>query len=294
MINLAPICLFTYNRLEETKKTVAALQNNFLAKESELYVFSDGWKKEGDRDKILAVRNFLNQIKGFKKITIVETQLNKGLANSIIGGVTDVIEKHGKVIVLEDDLITSPNFLNFNNQALNFYEKNDKIFSISGYTLDLPSLNNTEKDFYFGYRSSSWGWATWLDRWKLVDWEIKDYRAFVKSRALKSEFRRGGADLPGMLKNQMTGRIDSWAIRWCYNQFKRDQLTVFPTKSKLISIGFGDNATHTKSTKRFDTKLDTTNQVNFNFQDEIILNKKLVKEHKFKFSLIMRILDRLK
>lgn len=292
--NCAPICLFTYNRLEETEKTIRALKNNFLAAESELFIFSDGWKSEEGRTKIEEVRVFLNTIKGFKKITIFESPINKGLANSIISGVTKIIEKHGKVIVLEDDLITSSNFLNFNNQALDFYERNDEIFSISGYTLDLPSLNNTEKDFYFGYRASSWGWATWLDRWKLVDWEIKDYRAFVKSRALKSKFRRGGADLPGMLRNQMTGRIDSWAIRWCYNQFKRDQLTVFPTKSKLISIGFGDNATHTKTTKRFDTKLDTTNQVNFNFEDEIMLNKKLVKEHNFKFSLIMRILDRLK
>lgn len=292
MSQLAPIVLFTYNRLKETKRTVSALQNNFLAKESELYVFSDGWKKTGDRDKILAVRRFLSEITGFKQITIVESELNKGLANSIIDGVTSVIQKHGKVIVLEDDLITSPNFLNFNNQALDFYEGNDEIFSISGYTLELPSLKYTKKDFYYGYRASSLGWATWLNRWQDIDWEIKDYKSFLKSKALKSEFRRGGADLPGMLKNQMTGKINSWAIRWCYNQFKRDQLTVFPTISKIQHIGLGEAATNTKHTTRYDTKLDTSNQVNFNFEDEIILDKKLIKEFKSKFSIYKRLLDR--
>lgn len=290
---LAPVCLFTYNRLSETKQTVEALKNNYLASTSELFIFSDGPKDDASAKKVNEVREYLKTINGFKSITIYESTTNKGLANSIISGVTKIIEKHGKVIVLEDDLITSPNFLNFNNQALDFYKKNDKIFSISGYTMDLPSFKNEKKDFYYGYRASSWGWATWLDRWQEVDWEIKDYASFVKSKSSKSKFSRGGVDLPRMLKNQMTGKIDSWAIRWCYNQFKRDQFTVFPTKSKLISIGFGDNATHTKTTKRFDTKLVTTNQVNFNFEDDIILNKKLVKEHKFKFSLIMRLLDRL-
>lgn len=290
---LAPVCLFNYNRLLETKQTVEALKNNYLAFASELFIFSDGPKDDASAKKVNEVREYLKTINGFKSITIYESPTNKGLANSIISGVTEIIEKHGKVIVLEDDLITSPNFLNFMNQALNFYEKNNKIFSISGYTLELPSLKYTKKDFYYGYRASSWGWATWLDRWQKVDWEIKDYTAFVKSRALKSKFRRGGADLPRMLRNQMTGRIDSWAIRWCYNQFKKNQLTVFPTKSKIVSIGFGDNATHTKTTKRFDTKLDTSNKVNFDFEQEIILNKKLIKEHKFKFSLIIRLLDRL-
>lgn len=289
---LAPICLFTYNRLDEIRETIKALQNNYFASQSELFVFSDGWKNYNDREKVISVRDFLKTITGFKKVYIIESELNKGLANSIISGVTGIFNEHEKVIILEDDLITSPNFLNFMNQSLTFYEKKSQIFSITGYSMDLPSLNSETKDYYLGYRASSWGWATWKNRWSEIDWEVKNYENFKKSFQLKNTFRRGGNDLPRMLHHQMTGKIDSWAIRWCFHQFERDQLTVFPTKSKVKSIGFGQNATHTKKTNRFDTTLDTSNKVIFKFDNELIINKKLVKEFKVKFSLYRRLLDR--
>jgi hypothetical protein len=289
---LSPIVLFTYNRLDETKKTVEALQKNFLAKESDLYVYSDGWKNEIDRIKVIGVRNFLKQIDGFKSVKLVQSDLNKGLAKSIIDGVTEVIKRHGKVIVLEDDLITSPNFLNFNNQALKFYEFNENIFSISGYTLNLSDLKKKEVDFYYSYRASSWGWSTWLDRWENVDWDVKDYNSFIKSSKLKREFARGGSDLPQMLINQMNGKIDSWAIRWCFYQFLTNQLTIFPTKSKIISIGFGENATHTRKTKRFETELDTTLKENFYFNESIKLDKNLIYQFKAKFSIYNRVIEK--
>jgi hypothetical protein len=290
---LSPIVLFTYNRLDETKKTVEALQKNILAKESELYLYSDSWKNELDSVKVIAVRNFLKEIDGFKSVRIIESSLNKGLANSIIDGVTEVIEKHGKVIVLEDDLITAPNFLNFMNQALNFYEPNKAIFSISGYTFNLSGLKNKNVDFYYGYRAHSWGWATWYDRWESVDWEIKDYKSFIHSKKLKREFARGGADLPQMLKNQMNGKIDSWAIRWCFHQYLKNQLTVFPVKSKIITIGIGKNATHTRNTRRFETLLDTTFKENFDFNASIELDSTLINQFKAKFSIYNRLVDRL-
>lgn len=290
--SLSPICLFTYNRLEETKKTIAALQQNFLASESELFIFSDGWKSEEGRKIIEEVRVFLKTIKGFKKITIFESPINKGLANSIISGVTKIIEEHGKIIVLEDDLITSPNFLDFMNQALDFYENNERIFSISGFSLNLPSLKDEKNDYYVGYRASSWGWGTWKKEWKGVDWQVKDYINFIQSKELKKKFKRGGSDLPRMLKNQMNGTIDSWAIRWCYQEFKNDQFTLFPIKSKVESIGFGSLATHTKKTTRFNTNLDRTNQRRFLFDNNIEINKILIRENKRKFSLWSRVLDR--
>jgi hypothetical protein len=291
-MKLAPICLFTYNRLEETKKTIEALQDNYLAKESELFIFSDGWKKEKDKNKILEVRDFLKTITGFKKNTIFESDKNKGLANSIIDGVTSILKNHENVIVMEDDLITAPNFLNFMNSSLTYYESNDKIFSISGYTLDLPVLQNLEKDVYLGVRASSWGWGTWKNRWDSIDWEVTDYPDFKKSFIRKYHFNKGGSDMSRMLQSQMQGKIDSWAIRWCYHQFKKNQYTVFPKVSKLISIGFGENATHTKSTKRFDTTLDTLNKVTFLFEDNMILNKKVTKQFKSKFSIISRVKDK--
>ncbi len=292
MIKLAPICLFTYRRLDETQRTIAALQRNFLAAQSELFIFSDGWKSDVDKERIVAVRRYLKQITGFKQVSIFESNDNRGLANSIITGVTKIIEEYGKVIVLEDDLITSPNFLNFMNQGLDFYLDNDRIFSISGFTFDLPILKNESSDFYYGYRASSWGWATWRDRWRQVDWEVKDYQVFVKSRSLRNKFRRGGSDLPRMLQNQMKGKIDSWAIRWCYQEFKNDQLTVFPSKSKVESIGIGSMATHTKRTNRFSTVLDVSNKEIFTFNDKILLNKVILKEYKYRYSLFLRVLDR--
>ncbi|WP_456376522.1 glycosyltransferase [Lutibacter sp.] len=293
MKELAPICLFTYNRLAETKQTVASLQQNFLAKESELFIFSDG-TKETSFSKVNEVRKFIKTIDGFKNITIFEAPNNKGLANSIISGVTQIIEDYGKVIVLEDDLVTSPNFLDFINQALEFYKNNDKIYSISGYTLHLDSLQNYSKDFYLGYRASSWGWGTWLNRWNNVDWEIENYLNFQNSLSQKIKFMRGGSDMPNMLKNQMQGKLDSWAIRWCFDQFIKDKLTVFPSKSKIESIGINSNATHTKHTKRFDTILDESNKNTFKFDNKIQLESNLIKEFRSKFSIINRLKDKLK
>jgi len=289
---LAPICLFTYNRLEETKKTVEALKNNFLACESELYIFSDGWKKDASKQKIVKVREYIKSIEGFKKITIKESILNKGLANSIIEGVTEIMNLYGSVIVLEDDLITSPNFLNFMNEGLTFYKNNSSVFSISGYSMDLPSLKNHDKDYYLGVRASSWGWATWSRSWADIDWDISDYVGFVNSIKSKKEFRKGGSDMPRMLANQMNKKIDSWAIRWCYNQFKRKQYTIYPAASKIVSIGFGASATHTKQTKRFDTTLDYSDQSTFSFDTVVIANKKLIKEFNNKFSIYSRLKDK--
>jgi hypothetical protein len=289
---LSPICLFTYNRLLETKQTVEALQHNFLALESELFIFSDAAKAEGNQQKVVDVRNYLRTVSGFKKVEIIESPVNKGLANSIIQGVTTIINKYEKVIVLEDDLITTPNFLDFMNQSLDFYAKNNKIFSIAGYSMDLPALKTYNKDFYSSFRASSWGWATWKDRWEAIDWQMNDYSQFKWNLKAQISFMRGGSDLPYMLWKQMHGKIDSWAVRWCYNQFKRDLLTVYPTKSKVESIGFGAAATHTKKTKRFFVVPDQEHKVNFIFENKTDINEQLYLEFKNKFSVITRLKDR--
>ena len=289
---LSPICLFTYNRLNETKQTVEALQKNNLASESKLFIFSDAAKVGGNQQKVIEVRNYLKTITGFESVEIFEEPVNKGLANSIISGVSEIVHKFEKVIVLEDDLITTPNFLDFMNQSLDFYSNNNKIFSISGYTMDLPSLKNYDKDFYYGYRASSWGWGTWKNKWEEIDWQMADYSAFKWDFPKQIRFMRGGSDLPYMLWKQMHDKIDSWAVRWCYNQFKKNLLTVYPTKSKIVSIGFGADATHTKKTKRFFVVPDQEYKVKFRFEEKTALNKQLYQEFKNKFSVISRLKDR--
>jgi hypothetical protein len=292
MTNNAPIVLFVYNRVTELKKTVKFLQANFMADQSELYIFSDGSKNKIDFEKVQGVREYIKTITGFSNIYIIENEGNKGLANSIIDGVTEVIKKHGKVIVLEDDLITSPNFLDFMNQALVFYKNDPEILSLSGYTLDLPSLPGN-KDYYFGYRASSWGWGCWLDRWEKIDWEVEDYEEFIKIKSLQNKFNRGGSDMTKMLKRQQRGEIDSWAIRFCYHQFKEDLKTVFPTQSKIESIGFSNEATHTAGTKRFVTPLDEGDKRKFSFEKFDGLDKTLVYEFKDKFSIKARLFDKI-
>ncbi|MFT7252502.1 MAG: hypothetical protein ACI9FW_002264 [Flavobacterium sp.] len=294
MERLAPICLFTYNRLEETKQTIVTLQKNFLAKDSELFVFSDGPKNKASSYKIEAVRDYLKNIEGFKSVTIYESDVNKGLAKSIIEGVSKVLANSDKVIVMEDDLVSTPNFLDFMNQTLNFYKVDTAVFSISGYTLNLPSLKHEKKDFYFGYRASSWGWGIWRDRWSPIDWEAKDYTTFVKNKKKVNDFKRGGTDMPRMLKNQMNGKIDSWAIRFCYHQFKENLMTVFPTISKIKSIGFSEEATHTSGTKRFITPIDSEIKRNFSFHTFTEIDKKLIKEFSSFFSVKNRIINQLR
>lgn len=291
---LAPICIFTYNRLSETKLTVEALKKNGLAKESMLYIFSDGPKNFASIDKVKDVRNYINNITGFKKISIVKSEGNMGLANSIINGVSEVIKKHGRVIVLEDDLITSKNFLSFMNNALDIFKAKEDIFSLSGYTMDLPSLKFINRDYYVGYRSSSWGWATWMDRWEQIDWDCNDYKKHIFSPINYLKFTRGGSDLPFMLWKQMNSKIDSWAIRWCFHQYKNDLYTIYPSKSKVMNIGFGVNATHTKHSKRFDTTLDDGSKIAFHFNEGLSFDKKITREFKEKYSIINRLKDKIK
>jgi hypothetical protein len=289
----SPVILFVYNRPAETQATLTALEANQLSGKTDLYIYSDGPKNLENYDKVQMVREIIRKNYKFRSIHIIESDSNLGLANSVISGVSQILREYDKVIVLEDDLISSSNFLEFMNQALIFYQYIERIFSVSGYTLRLPYLLNYKKDFYYGYRASSWGWGTWSNRWIRVDWDLKDFRAFKHNLYQQLLFMRGGVDLPGMLRDQVKGRIDSWAIRWCYNQFKLDQLTVFPSVSKVKSIGQGANATHTKKTRRFDTDLDSGQKQQFEFEDKIEIDRKVMKEFRSCFSIQARLKDKL-
>lgn len=290
---MVPIALFTYKRVDTLTKTITALLQNYLASQTELYIYSDGPKDDIDVSKVNEVRNYIKKINGFKNIIIKENKENLGLANSVIYGVTEVINRHGKVIVVEDDLITSPNFLDFMNQSLSFYQNDKEIISISGFTLDLPSLP-IKNDNYFGYRASSWGWGTWKSQWDKIDWGVSDYKQFINSIALQRKFNRGGSDMTKMLKFHHQGRIDSWAIRFCFHQFKYDMKTVFPSVSKVQNIGFSKEASHTTNvSKRFNTVLDDGKKRIFHFKQFEKMDEQLVKQFRDKFSIRARLIDKI-
>ena len=255
---LAPVVIFVYARPEHTFKTIESLANNSLARETDVYIYSDAAKSEMAQIRVEKVREFIDtlaQLQLFRTISISKAEKNKGLAGSVISGVTEIINKYGKVIVVEDDLVSSPDFLEYMNEALDFYENDKRIWSISGYTFKIAIPKNYKKDVYLSYRGCSWGWGTWSDRWSKVDWEVKDYGEFKSDRVQRAKFNRGGRDMAGMLDAQIRGKIDSWAIRWCYTQSRLNMLTVYPIVSRIKNIGLDGTGTHSGVTCRYDADL---------------------------------------
>src|SRR5574341_550215 len=181
-MNIAPISLFVYNRLRHTQQTVEALQKNELANVSHLFVFSDGPKSETDKEKVLKVREYIKTVTGFKSVTLIEREQNLGLGNSIITGVTEIVNRYGKIIVLEDDLVTSLYFLKFMNEALAFYTDDPRIYTITGYSFPIKFPKDYHYPVYLSYRHSSWGWGTWKENWMNIDWKVKDFYEFFKNR----------------------------------------------------------------------------------------------------------------
>ncbi|MAZ25993.1 MAG: sugar transferase [Cytophagaceae bacterium] len=286
----APVLLFTYKKLEPLKQSVIALRRNHLASDTALFVFSDGPKTERDATEINDVREYLATIHGFKEVTIYASETNKGLATSIITGVSKILKTHESCVVLEDDLITSTNFLDFMNQALTFYKNNSQVHSISGYSMPIKPLQDEQYDNYFTMRASSWGWATWRDRWQEVDWEVSGYSDFKKDATAQKQFNAMGSDMAGMLNKQMTGQLDSWAIRWCFDQFQKKTFSVFPLVSKISNEGFGEKATNTKERfNRYKTKLDETGKRNFGFNPKPHLQPYYIKQFYRVYSLTTRI-----
>lgn len=277
-MSLAPIILFTYNRLDCLIKTVQHLQTNELAGESDLIIFSDGPKKEGDVDKVNKVREFLHTIKGFKTITINEAKKNQGLANSVISGVSKVLETRDKVIVVEDDLVTSTDFLRFMNDTLDFYSSNQSIWSVSGYCPPVKIPKDYPHDVYLTLRPSSWGWGTWKNRWEKIDWNVEDYEMLYKDKKKQREFNKGGNDLFGMLERQMNSEIDSWAIRWAYNQFRLGCHSVYPVRTRIKHIGIGKDATHVKKEMLKQNELTTPDKLML--EKNIVQNKAILRRLK--------------
>lgn len=295
MNKLAPIVLFVYNRPQHTRRTIESLVNVKGAAQSNLYIFSDGAKNGEDSIKVNEVRNYLKSVKGFKNIEIVEKEKNIGLADSVIGGVSDVFQDNENAVVLEDDLMFSENFLSFINSALDFYKDSEEVYSISGYNFPINISSNYKYDIYFSPRASSWGWATWKNRWEKVDWNINDFDEFVSNKTLVNEFNRGGNDLTRMLRNQVNGKIDSWAIRWSYAHFKNNAYCVYPVKSKVQNIGTDSSGFHSITTDRFRVELDDTAD-SFNFPADIKIDERILKNFSrfFKLPLWERIYWRLK
>ncbi len=240
---LAPIALFVYNRPEHTQKTVEALRKNILASESDLIIFSDGYKDSPEsRAGVLAVRSYLKTITGFNSVKIVERENNNGLAQSIIAGVSEVVAQFGRIIVLEDDMLSSRYFLQYMNEALNLYEADERVISIHAYIYPI-----TEKlpETYFLRGADCWGWATWKRGWDLFEPDGQKLLQELETKKLTAEFDFAGSyPYTQMLRDQLAGKNNSWAIRWYASAFLKGKLTLYPGRALISNIGFDSSGTH--------------------------------------------------
>lgn len=249
-MSLAPVLLFTYNRPAHTRQTLEALLNNKLCKDSELFVFSDGYKNDSDKVNVLRVREIIHSVDGFKAVHIEENIQNRGLARNIIRGVSRIVNEYGKVIVLEDDLVTSPYFLTFINEVLEQFEDDEKIGHVHGFCypgLDLP-------DAFLIKWAGSWGWGTWKRAWDLFNPDGTELLFELHRRKLTRAFDfNGGYPYTRMLRRQIGGMNDSWAIRWYASLFLKDMLSVNAGKSLVQNIGFDGSGTHSGSQEIYTT-----------------------------------------
>lgn len=238
----APILLFVYNRPEHVRRNIQALLKNELAAESELFIYSDAAKDETSQAAVKEVRAFIRSIQGFKKITITERAENWGLARSIIDGVTTQINRYGRVIVLEDDLVVAPHFLQFMNDALETYRDEERVGHIQAcdFTHD-PSLPDTFLIKWTG----SWGWGTWDRAWKHFNADGKALLTELESRKLTYTFDFNGKyGYTRMLRRQIEGKNNSWAIRWNASLFLKGILSLNVGKSLVQNEGFDGSGTN--------------------------------------------------
>ena len=249
----APIVVFGYNRADKLANLFLSLETNKNIDQMDLYIFVDVPDRKKPKDiplskKVIEYVNYYKTVSGFKQIEIEIAKEHKGLADSVISGVSKVISQYGKVIVLEDDLEVSNDFLDYMQRGLDYYKNDKRIWSLTGHC---PMRHGRweercKKDVFLIPKVESLGWGTWKNRWSHVDWEVTTYHKFKKDFMGQALFKLGGSNLCTMLDRQMADPgYDSWAIRWSYQQFRERKYTVYPKETRVIHCGNDNRATHT-------------------------------------------------
>lgn len=252
----AAVALFVFNRPDHTRRTVEALRRNQLAPATDLFIYSDSFRLDSQAESVQKVRTYLRGVDGFKSVTMVERDRNWGLARSIIDGVTSIVNAHERVIVLEDDMLTSRYFLTYMNEALERYQNDERVVSIHGYVYP---VERTLPEAFFLRGADCWGWATWKRGWDLFNPDGQFLLGELKRRNLVREFDFNGSyPFSRMLKRQVQGKNNSWAVRWYASAFLANKLTLYPGRSLVHNIGNDDTGTHSGATVRMDNVLTQT------------------------------------
>lgn len=291
----APVLLFAYNRLKHTKSTIDSLKRNPEAALTELYVFSDGAKDDNDVLKVEELRKYLHDIVGFKQVNLIFRESNYGLAKNIQGGITQIIDKTEKVIVLEDDLVLSASFLKYMNYALEFYKDKKNVWHISGW--NYPIQFKSDEDAFFLRIMNCWGWATWKDRWSYFE---KEPANIVKSWSNK-DIKRFNLDnrynFFKQIKWNNTGKIDTWAVFWYATIFKYDGVCLNPSVSLVENAGLDGSGENCSSFDIFYSAL--SQKETFNLPEEIEENVSavsLIKRFYLRYTLLfpLRVVEKIK
>jgi hypothetical protein len=267
-MNLAPIVLFVYNRPQHTLKTLEALMQNELAEKSELFIYCDGPKpnaKKEELDKIDAVHTIILKKQWCKKVHIIKAQVNKGLANSIVAGVTEIVNTYGKIIVLEDDIVTAKGFLKYMNQALSIYKNEERVMHIASY---LPYTNSIKKlpETFFLRFMSCWGWGTWKRAWDQANWDATYLYEHIKATQMRYVFNLDGVlNFHEQLENNISGSIKTWAIMWYTSIFLNGGLCLYPKVSLSKNIGL-DGTGENCEIQDDEAFFDVSNQVDVLYQ----------------------------
>jgi hypothetical protein len=293
--NLAPIVLFVYNRPNHTRETIQALQKNELACESELFIYSDAPKNENALTQVNEVRAYIKTIGGFKRVTVIEREKNWGLANSIIDGVTKIINKYGKIIVLEDDLVTSPYFLKFMNEALEVYKDEKKVWHVSGW--NYPIETNGLDDVFFWRLMNCWGWATWADRWAHYEKNVaKTINEFSKDDIYNFNIN-GIENFWTQVTLNKEGKINTWAIFWYATIFKHNGLCLNPSQTFVANIGHDGSGVHCAQSCRFNGELSMNAHIKFidrYYENELVIEKFKIFHNQNKQHLFQRIINKIR
>lgn len=252
------IAIFAFNRPDLLQRTLTALAANELVDKASLTIFCDGPRHEKDEPGTRAVRELAKKARGFATVEVVERPKNMGCAASIIDGLTEMFRLHERLIVIEDDIVTSSYTLRFLSEGLARYADNEKVFNIAAWSPPHIARNipaNYPYDVYAIPRFNCWGWASWRDRFQDIDWDVQDYQIFKNSPQLRKAFNAGGDDLSSMLDDQMQGKIDTWDIRADYARFKKNMLGINPVRSYALNIGMGSGTHTTTATTYWDSDI---------------------------------------
>jgi glycosyltransferase involved in cell wall biosynthesis len=293
-MNHAPIILFTYKRLDTLQRCIASLQKCPESQDSNLIIVCDFGATEADIEKVNTVRQFLPTITGFKEIEIIERDKNYGVDYNIINGIQLMAARYEQFIVVEDDLVVEPGFLRFLNFSLDFYKKNTEVLSVTGFSFVDKAPEDYPYSGYFAKRTCPWGWATWSDKIREVNWEIEDKNAFLNSKKVQKDFNEWGSDRSRMLANTMQGTVRAWDIRLDYHQFLYGLCTLYPIATLVQNIGFGsEDASNTFGYNRFKTKLKTNDTDAIVLPATVLFNKVISKNFISKNSLEQRVFTRI-